>query len=117
MDVKQGHAVTFAGWPASRFYFQRVTKEELKDQRNQWRNYQFVIELIYRLANDDKSVIEQQLEDAMEAVLNLIDADYTLGGTADNCITSGGEIREVDAPWGISLVLPIAINAYTLQFF
>ena len=115
-DVQQGHAVNFAGFPACRFYYLSA-KEVLKDQRDKWRNTQFEIDLIYRLAGEDKSVGEATLEDAMEAVLNAVNADWTFGGPADNSEINAERIREVEAPYGVSLVLPIFVNVYTLQFF
>ena len=115
-DVQQGHAVTFAGYPACRFYYLSA-KEVLEDNRNKWRSYNFQIDLIYKLAGEDKSVAESTLEDAMEAVLNALDADFTFGGHADNTEINAERIREVEAPYGVSLVLPIFVSAFMLQFF
>jgi hypothetical protein len=117
MEVKTGHAVSFAGYPACRFFLKGTSTSALEDQRNVKRTYTLSMELIYRLSNDDKAVAEQQLEDAMDAVMNLLEPDYTLGGLCSNSTLTGSEVREVDAPWGASLVLPMHLSVLTLQFF
>lgn len=116
MDVKEGRSVAFAGYPAARFYCTGIT-EVLKDQKDTWRNYKFTIDIIFRLAGDDKQATEQLLEDAMEAVMNAIDTDYTLGGAAHHSILSAGTVRELDQPWGPGLMMSLTLNAYTAQFF
>lgn len=115
-DVQQGHAVTFAGFPACRFY-SIGSAETLEDTVSQYRNYRFKIELIYELAGENKATAEGILEDAMEAVMNAIDADYTLGGNASNATLTSGEIQQVETPYGVTLILTLILNAYTLQQF
>lgn len=116
MDVKRGHKIAFAGYPALRYYFQ-ISNEVLGDQKNKWRTYIFKADLIYMIGKMDKDTAEQILEDAMEAVLNVIDADYTLGGYADNSDISTDPIREIDSPYGNALLLPITIQAQVLLYF
>lgn len=116
MDVKQGRQATFAGYPACRYYCIGFG-EVLRDQKNQYRNIKFAIDVIQKVVGDDKSTTEANLEDAMEAVMNAIDTDYTLGGNSDNTILSVGNVREIDQPWGVALMMTLTLNAYTLQFF
>lgn len=116
MDVQRGHKVQFAGYPALRYYYVSA-REKLEDQKDKWRAVTFKLDLIYRLSGVDKAVAEQVLEDAMEAVLNAIDQDYTLGGSADNTDLAADRVMEVDAPYGVSLILPITLVAYMNQFF
>ncbi len=108
--------MNFAGYPAVRFYTLGMT-EVLKDQKNQWRTYKFVIEVIYKLTNENRATAEATMEDAMEAVMNAIDSSYTLGGFADNAVLSVGTAMEAEYPWGPALVMKLTLNAYVVQFF
>src|SRR4051794_28054015 len=74
-DLKRGTGFDFSGYIACRYFVQEVS-EQLEDQRNQNRTVKYRIELLTPLGNDNRSTLEDMLEDATEAVMNVIDADY-----------------------------------------
>jgi hypothetical protein len=115
-DVQKGRDFIFAGFPAAHFFsdgFQSV----LEDQQSHWRTYPFVVEVFMPEANQDKAAIEDLLEDAMEAIMDAIEVDYTLGGAADNCEINVGKVEHVDTPFGVASVMRMQIEAKVLISF
>jgi hypothetical protein len=113
-DVKVGRVSKFSGYPACRFYLVGVF-DELKDNLpSTFRTYQFAIEVIQETTNKDEDVAEADFEDTIDAVLDKLNSQWTLGGNVDVSVVDGGTIVYDQPPYGPALRCPILLAAKTL---
>ena len=101
------------GFPFCRIYLSSI-QNELKDNLpSYWRHYTFTIEIWQELANKSPVDAEEDLEDAIDAVLDKLGTEWTLNANIDTTVVEGGTIAEVETNAGPALVATIIFSART----
>lgn len=113
-DVTLGKGLTFSGFPACRFFLSDAPQELKDNAPTYWRSYLFTIEIIQEITNKAPAVAEADLQDALEAVMNGLSTDWTLGDDVDLSDIQSSPIAEVEYPFGPCSVATITFAARTL---
>lgn len=96
-QVAIGRTQAFTGYPACRFYLSGI-QNELKDNLpSNWRTYQFTIEIYQELSNKTVAAAEADFQDAIDAVLDKLNSQWTLGNNVDVSVLDGGTVAQAIA--------------------
>lgn len=113
-QVVIGRRADPSGFPFCRFYLVGID-DELKDNTpSNWRNYQFQIDIQQECVAKDISTAEANFEDAIDAVLDKLNSQWTLAGNVDVSVVQSGTITSIENPQGISLSISILLSCKTL---
>jgi hypothetical protein len=112
--VKIGRSIDFSGYPACRFYLSGITDELIDNTPSNFRTYQFTIEIIQEITSKDVPDAEADFQDAIDAVLDKLNAQWTLGSNVDVSIVDGGSVAIVESDAGPVVVCAILLSAKTL---
>ena len=113
-DVQLGRTAVFSGYPACRFYLSGIGDELIDNTPSNFRDYQFVIEIVQEMSNKDVDDAEADFQDAIDAVLDKLNAQWTLGSNVDVSIVNSGAISLVESNAGPALYCAILFSAKTL---
>lgn len=113
-QVSLGKSTDMSGFPFCRFYLSSVTNELRDNAPSYWRKYNFTIEIWQELSNKSPQVAEQDLQDAIDAVLDKLGTEWTLNGNVDTSLVESGTIQEVETNVGPALVCSIPFSTRTL---
>jgi hypothetical protein len=113
-QVAIGRSIEPSGFPFCRFYLSGI-ENELKDNTpSNWRTYRFAVEVIQETTVKDIAVAEAAFEDAVDAVLDTLNSQWTLSGNVDVSSVDSATIAVIDGPQGPVLIASISLSARTL---
>ena len=109
------------GFPFCRFYLVEVTSQAIDNQPSDNRTYKFAIDIFQENTNKTKATAEADFEDAVDAVLDKLNAQWKVPDgssvpTVDNSVIGTSPVREVEMGFGPALVCTISFEAKTLIY-
>lgn len=113
-QVVIGRSAEPAGFPFCRFYLSAISNELKTNAPSYWRTYTFTIEIFQEMSNKSRQDAEEDLQDAIDAVLDKLGTEWTLDGNVDLSVVEGGTIAAEDISGGPFLVASITFSARTL---
>src|SRR3954452_25409417 len=114
-QVKIGRDIDLSvGFPACRFYLVGINSEQVDNQPSDLRTYRFAIDIIQQYTPQAIATEEATFQDAVDAVLDKLNSQWTIGGTLEQSIieTSGVSLQEM--PQGPCTLLSIIFQANVL---
>lgn len=115
--VSIGRTGNFAGFPCARFYLEAIQEQkEDADTANNYRVYVFRIDVLMSTTIDGvtKQASEEEFEDAIDAVMDRLNNNWTLGGTVESSSMEPSQVRYEEIPQGVAVYLPLTLSAKTL---
>ena len=112
-----GRTGTFTGFPCARFYLDAIQEEkENADTGNNYRVYVYRIDIIMtaNIPNVTKQASEEEFEDAIDAVMDRLNNNWTLGGTVESSSIEPSQVRYEEISQGGAVYLPLTLYAKTL---
>lgn len=112
--VVHGHTTNYSqGSPYAKIWVQGLDLELIENDKTQKRTWRYAIEIVQDSQAKDRALAEANFQDAIEQVLGLLRADWTLN---DNCEISMAESVAVvfqDAGTGVQISAIIGLNVTT----
>ncbi len=102
-EVKVGRFTTFTGYPACRFYLAAIDDQLLDNQPTNFRTYSFNIDIFQETTNKDAEAAEIAMENAVDAVLDKLNANIDLDNDVEDTQIESGIIEERDYGFGPAL--------------
>ena len=103
-----------SGFPFCRFYLIGID-DELKDNTpSNFRTYRYAIEILQEMTSKSVADAEADFEDAMDAVLDKLNANWTLTANVDVSFVESGTIGVVESPQGPAIQGTIFLSCRTL---
>jgi len=114
-SVESGKTSDFAGFPAVRYFLSGIENNQ-EDTNSDYRTYQYTVDIITPVSSNGVSVAtwEADLQDAIDAVMDKLGAEWTLSGNADNVTMQPSPVRVEEFPFGPANVLTLTVNVRTL---
>ena len=112
-QVVKGDTATFStGFPGVRFKLDEIKSEKLDNNpgKSNWRTYTFLLDAVMPLQVDDRATAEDITEDTVEAIINALESDWTLGGNCDYMELRAGRVRHEELPFGICAVMTLLVD-------
>jgi hypothetical protein len=120
-NVYLGHVLDISGFPACRFFLVGTTEVPQDNRVTYWRTYRFQIEILQEMKNKDKQSAEADFEDAVQAVLDALDANpylTTSGHThCDEKHVTVGQVRVEDFWFGAGMMMALTLEVKTAVQF
>lgn len=113
-QVVSGRSSTPTGFPFCRYYLVGVDNELKDNTPSNWRSYRFAIDIVQEMTNKTVTDAEADFQDAIDAVLDKLNTEWTLTSNVDVSIVDGGTIAIVDGTQGPMLQATITLSAKTL---
>lgn len=114
-SVDSGRSMDFAsGFPSCRYYLVGI-ENELKDNApTNFRTYQYAIEILQPVVAGSESTNEADFQDAVDAVLDKLNTEWTLSSNVDVADLQAGDVTYAEFPFGEGVSCIIRLNARTL---
>ena len=113
-QVKLGHTSDFSeGFPACRVYLVGTLNPLIDNQPTYERTYQYGIEIIQKHKDGSEATDEAAFEDAIDAVLDKLGAEWTLDDNVHVLVSNVGQVRPMDSQIGPSVSCIITVEAKT----
>lgn len=107
------------GFPLGRVFLVASGSEKADNRPSNYRTYTFAIDLFQETSQKTKAAAEADLQDAIDAVLDKLEAKWRLPDgsnvpTVDDSVIRPGPIDESELPFGPSLRCTIILECRTL---
>ena len=112
--VVRGRSGEHTGFPFARYFLSGIGNSLLSNFPDQKRVFQFTIEVVQEITNEDKASAEAHLEDAIEDVLDKLGTQWLLGNSVHNSEVTTGQMVEIDLHSGPAVMLPILFECTVL---
>lgn len=112
-DVQLGRVQVFTGFPACRFFLASIQSNLKSNAPFYERPIRYTIEIIQEITQKDIAVAEANFQDAVEAVMNRLNTQWTLGDNVDVSDIDIGDVREEEFTFGPCQVIGISFTATT----
>jgi hypothetical protein len=112
-----GRTAAFSGFPCARFYLSGIQEEkENEDTAQNYRVYVYSIDIVMsvQISGLAKSSSEGEFEDAVDAVMDKLRTEWTLGGILEGSSIEPSTVRYEESAQGVVVYLPITFYAKTL---
>lgn len=103
------------GFPACRFYLVGINSEQVDNAPSDYRTYRFAIDIIHQYTAQTVATGEATFQDACDAVLDKLNAEWHMGGIEHSVIEQSG-VTFQETPQGPCAILPIIFQAKTLIY-
>lgn len=104
-----------AGFPACRHYLVGIASEPVDNMPSDYRTYQFAIDVVQQQTAQAVATAEANFQDAIDAVLDKLNAEWDLGGV-DNSVIEQTPVTHEDGPQGPTLYCSILFQAKVLIY-
>lgn len=104
------------GFPFCRFYLVGIASEQADNKPSDYRTYRYAIEIMQEISNKTKQTAEEDFEDAIDAVLDRLNANWQLGNNADQTEIDVSSVVQMEANTGPCAVLTIFFSVKTLIY-
>lgn len=111
--VQDERSFDFSGFPACRFYLVSVESEMVSNAPMYLRKYRFQIDIFQETTKKSKSAAENDLQNAIDAVLDKLGTEWQLDDNVDNSRVESGAIEEIDGTQGPMIAVAITFEAQT----
>lgn len=109
-----GRSIEPTGFPFCRFYLTGVS-DELKDNKpSNFRTYRFAIDILQEMSQKAVATAEANFQDAIDAVLDKLNSNWTLTSNVDVSAIESGTIALIEAPQGPALQVTLTFSCSTL---
>ena len=112
--VVSGRNVKPTSFPFCRYFLSGIANEPFDNQPSNYRTYRFIVEVIQEVTNKPKADAEADFQDAVDAVLDRLNANWQLSGNCDDMVIDPGSVLYQEPSWGPSLILPISVSVKTM---
>lgn len=115
--VHIGRTAQFTGFPCARFYLAGIEEQKQdEDTGKNYRVYVYAIDIIMsgNINGVSKSSSEGTFEDAVDAVMDKLATQWTLGGVVEQATIEASTVRYEEGPQGVVVYLPLILKAKTL---
>jgi hypothetical protein len=113
-EVKLGRDLAFSGFPACRFYLAGVSDELQDNAPTYLRTYKFAVEVFQETTVKTKANAEADWQDAVDAVMDKLNAQWNLSGNAEDSKMEMGNVAQVETPQGPAVFIQIILSVRTL---
>lgn len=111
-----GRSAAPTSFPFCRYYLSGVSNQPIDNKPSDYRTYRFVVEIIQETTAKSVQDAEADCQDAADAVMDRLNANWQLGGNCDDMTIEPSTVLVQEFSWGPSIVLPIFVSVRTLIY-